>query len=140
MEREVCRVSLGVAMLDSSGRYEARLLDGCHHNGLQIFDPIAWRYEAGRLTLRAWRATNSRLSPRGKANGGATPTSARHWCSEWRDPSQILKSEHQGDLGHQPQLSRVDHVNFDKGHRTGRFSDRAAAFRENRRRHVRGTA
>lgn len=55
LEREVCRVSLGVAMLDASGRYEARLLDGCHDNGLQVFDPIAWRYEAGRLTLQARR-------------------------------------------------------------------------------------
>jgi hypothetical protein len=55
LEREVCKVSLGVAMLDASGRYEARLLDGCHDNGLQIFDPVAWRYEAGRLTLQARR-------------------------------------------------------------------------------------
>jgi hypothetical protein len=53
LEREVCKVSLGVAMLDASGRHEARLLDGCHDNGLQIFDPVAWRYEAGRLTLQA---------------------------------------------------------------------------------------
>src|SRR5215211_2229645 len=53
LEREVCRVSLGPAMLDTSGRYEARLLDGCHDNGLQIFDPVAWRYEAGRLILQA---------------------------------------------------------------------------------------
>ena len=55
LEREVCRVSLGFAMLDASGRYEARLLDGCHDSGLQVFDPVAWRYEAGRLTLQARR-------------------------------------------------------------------------------------
>src|SRR5215213_3703093 len=29
LEHEVCRVRLGIAMLDASGRYEARLLDGC---------------------------------------------------------------------------------------------------------------
>jgi protease inhibitor Inh len=52
-EHEVCRVSLGAAMLDASGRYEARVLDGCHDTGLHIFDPVAWRYEAGRLTLQA---------------------------------------------------------------------------------------
>jgi hypothetical protein len=55
VEHEVCRVSLGIAMLDALGRYEARLLDGCHDQGLQIFDPVAWRYEAGRLTLQARR-------------------------------------------------------------------------------------
>ena len=53
LEREVCRVSLGGAMLDASGRHEARLLEGCHDTGLQVFDPVAWRYEAGRLTLEA---------------------------------------------------------------------------------------
>ena len=53
LEREVCRVNLGPAMLDVSGLYEARLLDGCHDNGLQVFDPVAWRYEAGRLILQA---------------------------------------------------------------------------------------
>jgi hypothetical protein len=55
VEREVCRVSLGIAMLDASGRYEARLLEGCRDNGLQVFDPVAWRYEAGRITLQARR-------------------------------------------------------------------------------------
>jgi hypothetical protein len=55
VEREVCRVSLGAAMLDASGRYEARLLDDCHDNGLRVFDPVAWRYVEGRLTLLARR-------------------------------------------------------------------------------------
>ena len=53
--REVCRISLGPAMLDASGRYEARLIEGCHDNGLHAFDPVAWRYGAGRLTLEARR-------------------------------------------------------------------------------------
>jgi Protease inhibitor Inh len=54
-EREVCRIDLGRAMLTGSGRYEARVLDGCRDLGLATFDPVAWRYEAGRLTLTARR-------------------------------------------------------------------------------------
>src|SRR3954452_12237515 len=42
LERDVCKISLGVAMLDASGRYEARLLDGCHDTGLGIFGAVAW--------------------------------------------------------------------------------------------------
>ena len=54
-EREVCRIDLGRAMLSSSGRFEARVLDGCHDLGMSAFDPVAWRYAAGRLTLTARR-------------------------------------------------------------------------------------
>jgi Protease inhibitor Inh len=54
-EREVCRIDLGRAMLTSAGRYEARLMDGCRDLGLAAFDPVAWRYEGGRLTLTARR-------------------------------------------------------------------------------------
>jgi hypothetical protein len=32
-----------------------RLLDGCHDRGLAAFDPVTWRYEAGRLTITARR-------------------------------------------------------------------------------------
>jgi hypothetical protein len=53
-EREVCRVGLVPLRLDPT-RYEARLLDGCRDAGLRAFDPIAWRYEGGRLTLTARR-------------------------------------------------------------------------------------
>jgi hypothetical protein len=53
--REICRISLGPAELDASGRREARLLEGCHDSGLQVFDPVAWRYESGRLTIEARR-------------------------------------------------------------------------------------
>ncbi len=52
-EPEVCRVNLRIAMFEASGRYEARLLDRCHDSGLQVFNPVAWRYAAGRLTLQA---------------------------------------------------------------------------------------
>ena len=55
LEREVCRISLEPATLDASGRNEAHLLEDCHDNGLHVFDPAAWHYEAGRLTLQARR-------------------------------------------------------------------------------------
>ena len=55
LERQVCKVSLSPAMRDALGHHEARLLEGCHDLGLRIFDPVAWRYEAGRLTLQARR-------------------------------------------------------------------------------------
>ncbi len=55
-EREVCRIDLRRPLLaGGSGRFEARLLDGCRDLGLVAFDPIAWRSEAGRLTLTARR-------------------------------------------------------------------------------------
>jgi hypothetical protein len=53
-EREVCRLALAALRLDPT-RYEARLLDGCRDTGLRAFDPVAWRYEGGRLTLTARR-------------------------------------------------------------------------------------
>ena len=55
-EREVCRIDLrGAVLAGSSGRFEARVMDGCRDLGLAAFDPVAWRYEAGRLTLTARR-------------------------------------------------------------------------------------
>ncbi|MDQ4135444.1 MAG: protease inhibitor Inh/omp19 family protein [Pseudomonadota bacterium] len=55
-EREVCRIDLRRALLaGGSGRFEARLMEGCRDLGLAAFDPVAWRYEAGRLTLTARR-------------------------------------------------------------------------------------
>lgn len=54
-EREVCRIDLGRAMLTGSGRFEARVLDACRDLGMAAFDPVAWRYEAGRLTLTSRR-------------------------------------------------------------------------------------
>lgn len=60
-EQDVCRISLGVAMVDASGRHEARLLDGCRDVGLGAFDPVAWSYGAGRLTLIARRGYQVQL-------------------------------------------------------------------------------
>ena len=54
-EREVCRIDLGRAMLTGSGRFEARVMEGCRDLGLAAFEPVVWRYEAGRLTLTARR-------------------------------------------------------------------------------------
>jgi hypothetical protein len=54
-EREVCRLDLAPRPSAGAGRYEARILEGCRDGGLALFDPIAWRYEAGRLTLSARR-------------------------------------------------------------------------------------
>jgi Protease inhibitor Inh len=54
-EREVCRIGLTRAALGGSGRYEARLLEGCRDAGLRTFDPLTWHYEGGRLTLTSRR-------------------------------------------------------------------------------------
>jgi Protease inhibitor Inh len=54
-EREVCQIWLAPRILGSSARYEARLLEGCRDQGLRTFDPLAWRYEGGRLTLTSRR-------------------------------------------------------------------------------------
>lgn len=55
IEKDVCRIDLGRAMLTAAGRHEVRLLEGCRDAGLAAFDPVSWRYEAGRLTLTARR-------------------------------------------------------------------------------------
>ena len=54
-EREVCRVRLAASLPDAHGRYEARLVEGCRDAGLRSFDPAAWRYDGGRLTLTSRR-------------------------------------------------------------------------------------
>ncbi|HVL70462.1 MAG TPA: AprI/Inh family metalloprotease inhibitor [Beijerinckiaceae bacterium] len=53
LEREVCRIELG--LLPAGERLQARLLEGCRDLGLSAFDPTAWRYAAGRLTLTSRR-------------------------------------------------------------------------------------
>jgi hypothetical protein len=54
-ERDVCRVRLAASLPDPHGRYEARLVEGCRDAGLRSFDPAAWRYDGGRLTLTSRR-------------------------------------------------------------------------------------
>ncbi|AMJ61907.1 AprI/Inh family metalloprotease inhibitor [Bosea sp. PAMC 26642] len=48
--REACRIALNAGPV---GRAPAAIESGCQDTGLLIFDPVAWRYEAGRLTLLA---------------------------------------------------------------------------------------
>jgi hypothetical protein len=47
-----CVVTLGTTAT-TSGRLAAGLAEGCQDKGMVIFSPVAWRYEAGRLTLTA---------------------------------------------------------------------------------------
>jgi hypothetical protein len=54
-ERDVCRIDLGRLALSAPGRYQARLAEGCRDAGLSLFDPVSWRYEAGRLTITSRR-------------------------------------------------------------------------------------
>ena len=60
-EQEVCRIDLGLLTIAAAGRYEARLLEGCRDAGLSAFDPVAWSYGAGRLTLVARRGHEVQL-------------------------------------------------------------------------------
>lgn len=60
-EQEVCRIDLGLVTIAAAGRYEARLLEGCRDAGLSAFDPVAWSYGAGRLTLIARRGHEVQL-------------------------------------------------------------------------------
>ena len=47
-----CRVQL-LAPQDGADRRPARLEPGCADAGLIVFNPVAWRYADGRLTLIA---------------------------------------------------------------------------------------
>jgi hypothetical protein len=48
--REACRIALGAG---TAGRATAAIEGTCQDTGFLIFDPVGWRYEAGRLTLLA---------------------------------------------------------------------------------------
>lgn len=52
VERDTCRVMLSPGTPEGGA---AQLADGCRDGGLAMFDPVSWRYEAGRLTLVARR-------------------------------------------------------------------------------------
>jgi len=49
-EREVCRLVLDPQPAE---RRAVRVMEGCRDPGIAVFDPVAWRYERGRLTLTA---------------------------------------------------------------------------------------
>jgi hypothetical protein len=48
--REACRIALGAG---PAGRATVAIEGTCQDTGFLIFDPVGWRYEAGRLTLLA---------------------------------------------------------------------------------------
>jgi hypothetical protein len=80
LEREECRISLEPAAPDTSGRYEVRLLEECHDNGLRVFDPAAWHYEAGRLTLQARRGHQVAFTSEREGQGRRDRMLVRHLC------------------------------------------------------------
>lgn len=52
--REACRIALGTGTgTVTGGRATAAIEGTCQDTGFLIFDPVGWRYEAGRLTLLA---------------------------------------------------------------------------------------
>jgi hypothetical protein len=51
--REACAITLAAGPLNSTGRAPASFDGRCDDTGLTIFDPVGWRYAAGRLSLIA---------------------------------------------------------------------------------------
>lgn len=70
VERDTCRVVLGPGSAEGG---PAQVAEGCRDAGLALFDPVSWRYEAGRLTLVARRGHEV----------GLVPASGQRWR---RDP------------------------------------------------------
>ena len=58
-ERDTCRL-----MLDKADD-GVRIIPGCHDGGLEVFDPVRWRYANGRITLTAKRGHSIDLVPNG---------------------------------------------------------------------------
>jgi hypothetical protein len=58
-ERDTCRITL-----DGAGN-GVHIVPGCHDGGLEVFDPIRWRYANGRMTLTAKRGHSLDLVPNG---------------------------------------------------------------------------
>ncbi|WP_331298088.1 hypothetical protein [Methylobacterium oryzae] len=54
-----CRINL-----DGTGG-GVRIVPGCHDSGLEVFDPVRWRYAKGRMTLTAKRGHSIDLVPSG---------------------------------------------------------------------------
>lgn len=51
--RETCQLALSQGPITAAGRNPAAIEGSCGDTGLNIFDPVGWRYAAGRLTLVA---------------------------------------------------------------------------------------
>ncbi|SDO09619.1 Protease inhibitor Inh [Methylobacterium phyllostachyos] len=58
-ERDTCRITL-----DAAGG-GVHVVPGCHDGGLEVFDPVRWRYANGRMTLTAKRGHTIDLVPGG---------------------------------------------------------------------------
>lgn len=58
-ERDTCRI-----VLDGTGG-GVRMVPGCKDGGLEVFDPVRWRYADGRMTLSAKRGHSIDLVPNG---------------------------------------------------------------------------
>lgn len=58
-ERDTCRI-----VLDGAGG-GVRIVPGCKDGGLEVFDPVRWRYADGRMTLSAKRGHSIGLVPNG---------------------------------------------------------------------------
>ncbi|MCJ2143539.1 AprI/Inh family metalloprotease inhibitor [Methylobacterium sp. E-066] len=56
-ERDTCRITL-----DGAGG-GVHVVPGCHDGGLEVFDPVRWRYANGRMTLTAKRGHTIDLVP-----------------------------------------------------------------------------
>ena len=58
-ERDTCRITL------DGGGGGVTIVPGCHDGGLEVFDPVRWRYANGRMTLTAKRGHSIDLVPSG---------------------------------------------------------------------------
>lgn len=58
-ERDTCRITI-----DGAGG-GVKIVPGCHDGGLEVFDPVRWRYANGRMTLTAKRGHSIDLVPSG---------------------------------------------------------------------------
>ncbi|AWV18684.1 hypothetical protein A3862_26740 [Methylobacterium sp. XJLW] len=58
-QRDTCRITL-----DGTGG-GVHIVPGCHDSGLEVFDPVRWRYANGRMTLTAKRGHSIDLAPSG---------------------------------------------------------------------------
>lgn len=59
-DRDVCRLDLG-----GGAGAAVHLVAGCRDTGLEVFDPVSWRYGNGRMTLSAKRGHTVDLVPAG---------------------------------------------------------------------------
>ncbi|WP_336486470.1 AprI/Inh family metalloprotease inhibitor [Methylobacterium nigriterrae] len=60
-EKDVCRLEL----TGEAAPAPVHVLSGCRDSGLEVFDPVSWRFTSGRLTLSAKRGHTVSLVPTG---------------------------------------------------------------------------